>query len=80
MPPPLPSGFFVASPIEIVGSSSFWMVPVPLASVIWLPAEAFDRPIVNVSSSSSTASVTRATLTVLLVWPAVKVSVPLVVA
>ena len=78
----LPSGFFVASAIDSVGSvgpSSSAIVPVAWASRS-VALLGLDRSTVKVSvSASSAVSPTTGTSMVLLVWPAVKVSVPLVV-
>jgi len=68
----------VASPIDRAGGpSSSTMVPTPRASeiVALTGAERFTK---NVSLFSSVASSSTATVTVALVWPGVKVSVPLV--
>ena len=59
-----------------VGIARFLMVPVAVAVPMSTP-EAFESVTVNVSSLSFSESSLMATDTVLLVWPASKVSVPL---
>ena len=58
-----------------VGSLSV-IVPVPEPAAI-VERTGFERPTVNVSSASSSRSSTVFTVTVFVVWPGVKVSVPL---
>jgi hypothetical protein len=64
----------VASAIEIDTSSSE-IVPVPLPPIV--APLGFERPRVRLSLGSNAVSPWTRTVTVLLVWPGAKVSVPL---
>ena len=76
--PAAPSNFALAlGAIEIDDTtSSFKIVPVALAVPIDDWPEAFDRVTANVSSASVVVSPTTFTVTVWLLWPAAKFSVP----
>ena len=73
VPSPSPT---VTSLIEMSGGLSLsWIVPVPVATAMFALV-ALDRLTVKVSSGSSSASSMMVTSTLLLLSPAVKVSVP----
>ena len=73
--PELPSARLTLLMTIAGGASLSVIVPMP-APLTMNPFAAFESPTVNVSSYSSITSPRTATVIVLLVWPAVKVSVP----
>ena len=70
-----PSSTATSLIVRLGGRSSLLIVPVPVASDSVAP-EALERPSVKTSFASSVVSPLTTTLTVLLVCPGVKISVP----